>query len=50
LKAVIPYPTDYRINEKQKFIAVDLIPTTEALNNLSLALKEYLGILVMKWY
>jgi uncharacterized SAM-binding protein YcdF (DUF218 family) len=47
---VTPYPTDYRTNEKQGFIAADLIPTADAFNNFSIALKEHLGLLAIKWY
>ena len=42
--AVLPYPTGYRVNTRQEFEFRKLIPTAEALENTSLALKEYLGL------
>ncbi|HBF38448.1 MAG TPA: YdcF family protein [Firmicutes bacterium] len=48
--SVTPFPTDYRTNEKLDFIAVDWVPTSEALDNFSIALKEYYGLLAAKWY
>lgn len=47
---VTPYPTDYRTNERLDFIAADWVPTAEALDNFSIALKEYYGLWVAKWY
>ena len=46
---VSPYPTDYRTNEKPIIIAADFIPSADALSNFSLALKEYYGLLAVKW-
>jgi uncharacterized SAM-binding protein YcdF (DUF218 family) len=47
---VIPYPTDFRTNARYRFILDDLIPSADAFNNFSLALKEYIGLFVAKWY
>jgi uncharacterized SAM-binding protein YcdF (DUF218 family) len=45
-----PYPTDYRTNQKIMFNGMSLVPQSDALNNFSIAIKEYYGILMMKWY
>jgi uncharacterized SAM-binding protein YcdF (DUF218 family) len=47
---VIPYPTDYQANMAVKFQPHQLWPSAGAMLDLSLALKEYLGILAVKWY
>ncbi|KNY28530.1 YdcF family protein [Pseudobacteroides cellulosolvens] len=47
---VIPYPTDYQTNIKYRFGLIDLVPNADALSQINLTLKEYLGILVLKWY
>jgi uncharacterized SAM-binding protein YcdF (DUF218 family) len=47
---VIPYPADYQTNIKNHFILSDLVPNAEALSKINLTIKEYLGILVSKWY
>ena len=47
---VTPYPTDYYTNVREDFTFTQLIPSAEALNELSIALKEYIGLLVIKWY
>ena len=47
---VTPYPTDYRTNQNLGFFGMNLVPGADALNNFSLALKEYYGILMMNWY
>lgn len=47
---VIPYPTDYQTNTKRIITYNDFIPTTYGLNNFRTALKEYIGILAVKWY
>jgi uncharacterized SAM-binding protein YcdF (DUF218 family) len=48
--SVLPCPTDYRTNLHLKFAAYNLFPSAEALANFSLALKEYIGLLAIKWY
>jgi len=48
--SVSPYPTDYQTNLQSKFQPHQLWPTASALLNVSLALKEYVGILAVKWY
>ena len=48
--SVIPYPTDYQTNLQSKFQPHQLWPSASALLNVSLALKEYVGILAVKWY
>jgi len=48
--AVIPYPTDYQTTIEMKFQPHQLWPSAGALVNVSLALKEYVGILAVKWY
>jgi uncharacterized SAM-binding protein YcdF (DUF218 family) len=48
--AVLPYPTDYQTNVEHKFQPHQLWPSASALLNTSLALKEYVGILAIKWY
>lgn len=47
---VVPYPADYHTNVTFRFNPRQLVPTSQALNDLSLALKEYLGLLATKWY
>lgn len=47
---VLPYPTDYQSNIKNQFELHQLWPSAGALLNTSLALKEYVGILAVKWY
>lgn len=48
--AVTPYPTDYQTNVETKFQPHQLWPSAVALLDTSLALKEYLGILAIRWY
>lgn len=48
---VLAYPTDYqakRIAEVE--LAAQLYPSAAAIQNVSLAVKEYIGILVSRWY
>lgn len=47
---VTPFPTDYHTDDKLKFIISDLIPSAGAMNDCSLVIKEYLGLLAAKWY
>jgi uncharacterized SAM-binding protein YcdF (DUF218 family) len=47
---VIPYPADYQTNIKNRFVISDLLPNAEALSKINLTMKEYLGILLSKWY
>jgi len=47
---VRPYPTDYYTNMEQRFDFHQLIPSAGALDDVSRALKEYLGLLAIKWY
>ena len=47
---VIPYPADYQTNIEMKFQPHQLWPSASAMLNVSLALKEYVGILAVKWY
>jgi len=48
--SVIPYPTDYQTNKQNKFQPHQLWPSAGALLDISLTLKEYVGILAVKWY
>lgn len=45
-----PYPADYHTNVSFRFSSRQLVPSAEALNETSLALKEYIGLLFIKWY
>ncbi len=47
---VIPYPTDYHTNVKYRFSLRQLVPSAAAISEVSLALKEYIGLLAVKWY
>ena len=47
---IIPYPADYHTNVSFRFSFRQLVPSSQALNDLSLTLKEYLGLLATKWY
>ncbi|MDT8902448.1 YdcF family protein [Anaeroselena agilis] len=48
--AVLPYPTDYQENIRRAFHHTDLWPTPVAAGQLTLALKEYLGLAAVNWY
>lgn len=48
--AVVPYPTDYHTGVSNRFGWSKLMPSAEALSDVSLAVKEYLGIAVSRWY
>ena len=48
--SVTPYPTDYQTNLENKFQPHQLWPSAVALLDVSLALKEYVGILAIQWY
>ncbi|MDP4179818.1 MAG: YdcF family protein [Bacillota bacterium] len=48
--SVTPYPTDYKTNIHRRFFINDLIPSADALSNINLSLKEYIGILAANWY
>lgn len=48
--AVTPFPTDYQTNVETGFQPHQLWPSAGALLDVSLALKEYVGILAVKWY
>ena len=45
----IPSPTDYKIVDQRKSILLSLLPDIGALGGTTLALKEYLGLLVYRW-
>lgn len=48
---VLPYPTDYQAKRTAEVeLAAQLYPSAAALQNVSLAIKEYVGILVSRWY
>lgn len=48
---VLPYPTDYQAKRTVAVeLAAQLYPSAAALQNVSLAIKEYIGILVSRWY
>lgn len=47
---ITPYPADYHTNVSFRFSFRQLVPSSDALNDVSLVLKEYLGLLVAKWY
>lgn len=47
---VVPYPTDYHTSISNRFGWSKLMPSAEALNDVSLAVKEYLGIAMSRWY
>ncbi|WP_461205771.1 YdcF family protein [Clostridium sp. DL1XJH146] len=44
------YPTDYQTNINKRYSFYDFIPSASSINYSSLAIKEYIGILVAKWY
>lgn len=48
--AVIPYPADYHVNCSTQFDFRLLIPSADALRNASIAIKEYVGLLISGWY
>jgi len=47
---VIPYPTDYQTNLSPRVELYQFIPAAEAMEKVSLSVKEYIGILISKWY
>jgi|LSQX01.1.fsa_nt_gb uncharacterized SAM-binding protein YcdF (DUF218 family) len=47
---VTPYPTDYQTTVDFIFSVSLFIPSADALTNVNLALKEYIGILASQWY
>lgn len=47
---VTPFPTDYQANVENRFGIYQLIPSATALMDTQLAIKEYIGLLVSKWY
>lgn len=47
---VIPYPTGYQANIHKIYSVEDFIPRADALMNVRLTVKEYVGILASKWY
>lgn len=47
---VIPYPADYHTNITFRFSPRQLVPSAQALNDFSIALKEYIGLLAVKWF
>lgn len=47
---VTPFPTDYQSNVKQVIQIADLVPSADAMLEVSSTLKEYLGILYSKCY
>jgi uncharacterized SAM-binding protein YcdF (DUF218 family) len=47
---VVPYPSDYHTNVSSRFGWGKLVPSAAALSDVSLAVKEYLGIAVSRWY
>jgi uncharacterized SAM-binding protein YcdF (DUF218 family) len=48
--AVVPFPTDYQENLARSFHHTDLWPSAGATAQLAIAIKEYLGILAVRWY
>lgn len=48
--AVTPYPADYQSNRRLYLTIFDFIPSADALDKISLAWKEYLGLLAVRWY
>ena len=47
---VVPYPTDYLTNVAYTITVRDFWPSANALDMLTLGLKEYLGIAAIRWY
>lgn len=47
---VLPFPTDYQTNIKASNTPNDFIPSGDAIQKISIAVKEYIGILASKWY
>lgn len=48
--AVLPFPTDYQTNIKGSFELNDFVPSSNALLELSLSVKEFIGILASRSY
>lgn len=48
--AVTPYPTDYQTNTRFIFEWHQLWPRADAFYNTQLAIKEYLGLMAIRWF
>ncbi|SDF31439.1 YdcF family protein [Sporomusa acidovorans] len=48
--AVLPYPTDYQANTRFIFEWHQLWPRADAFYNSQLAIKEYLGLMAIRWF
>ncbi|XEQ93841.1 hypothetical protein SCACP_27380 [Sporomusa carbonis] len=48
--AVTPYPTDYQTNTRLIFEWNQLWPRADAFYNTQLAVKEYLGLMAVRWF
>lgn len=48
--AVLPYPTDYQTNTRFLFEWHQLWPRADAFYNTQLAVKEYLGLMAIRWF
>ncbi len=44
------YPTDYQTNINKRYSFYDFVPSASSINDSAIALKEYVGILVIRWY
>ncbi len=47
---VTPFPADYQANRSTGFEISQLRPSASALENVSIAIKEYAGIMISRWY
>lgn len=47
---VTPWPTDYQANVHSLVSWFDFVPSSGALTNIALSIKEYLGIAAIRWY
>lgn len=49
-QGVLPFPTDYQANKESFLTIYQLLPAATSLMDSQLAIKEYLGLLVSRWY
>lgn len=47
---VTAYPAGYQVNIYEKITWMHLVPSSSALDNFSIALREYIGLAVINWY
>lgn len=47
---VTPWPTDYQANVHSLVSWFDFVPSSSAMTNIALSIKEYIGLAAIRWY